>query len=131
MVKRKRKSYTYSITSDPLTEQIGKLLIQIPQVGDKLSRLYLSKAMMFNFMLVGASGTVLSWIIYEGIFRPFLSSIWGGTFIGMVITTLIVFLWNYTWNKRWSLKPDAQIMKMKKHELETLKAKIEKLLDKM
>jgi hypothetical protein len=131
MVKRKRKSDTYSIPNDSLTEQIGKLLIQIPQVGDKLARLYLSKAMMFNFMLVGASGTVLSWILYEGIFRPFLSSLWGGTFIGMVITTLIVFLWNYTWNKRWSLKPDAQIIKMKKHELETLKAKIEKLLDRM
>jgi len=131
MVKKKRKSDTSSIPSDPLTEQIGKLLIQIPKVGDKLARLYLWKPMMFNFMLVGASGTVLSWILYEGIFRPVLSSLWGGTFIGMVITTLIVFTWNYTWNKRWSLKPDAQIMKMKKHELETLKTKIQKLLDRM
>jgi hypothetical protein len=131
MGKKKRKTSIYSITSDPLTEKIGNLLLKTPKVGDKLARLYLWKPMMFNFMLVGASGTILSWILYEGIFRPFLSSLFGGTFIGMVITTLIVFLWNYTWNKRWSLKTDAQIMKMKKHELETLKAKIQKLLDRM
>jgi hypothetical protein len=131
MGKKKKKPYIYSITSDPLTEQFSQLLSQIPKVGDKLARLYLWKPMMFNFMLVGASGTVLSWILYEGIFRPVLGSIFGGTFLGMVITTLIVFLWNYTWNKRWSLRPDAQIVRMKKDELETLKRKIEKLLSGM
>lgn len=84
--------------------------------------------MMFNFMLVGASGTVISWLLYEGIFRILFFPLPGGTFLGMVITTCLVFLWNYTWNRKWSLNSDAQIMKMKKHELQNLKSKVQKLL---
>lgn len=72
---------------------------------------------MFNFMLVGASGTLLSYLLYEGIFRPALSPLFGGAFMGMVITTILVFLWNFTWNKRWSLNFRAQILKMDVKEL--------------
>jgi hypothetical protein len=113
---------------DPLTEQIKQLLLRIPKLGKSLAAMYLWKPMLFNFMIVGASGTVLNWILYEFVFRNVLLFLWGGTFIAMVITTLLVFFWNYSLNKRWSLKPDAQIMKMKKHELMRLKDKIERLL---
>lgn len=113
---------------DPLTEQIKQLLLRIPKLGKSLAAMYLWKPMLFNFMIVGASGTVLNWILYEFVFRNILLFLWGGTFIAMVITTLLVFFWNYSLNKRWSLKSDAQIMKMKKHELIQLKDKIERLL---
>jgi hypothetical protein len=53
---------------------------------------------------------------------------WGGTFLGMVIVTVLVFLWNFFWNKRWSLKPSSQVMGMKRSELLELKGKIEGLL---
>jgi len=113
---------------DPLTEQIKRLLLRIPTLGKRFAQMYLWKPMMFNFMLVGATGTFLNWILYELIFRNILVIFWGGTFIAMVLTTFLVFVWNFTWNKRWSLKPDAQIMKMKRDELQQLKSKIERLL---
>lgn len=128
--RRKKGNLSTRISFDPITKQISQLLLGIPRVGEKLAGLYLWKPMMFNFMLVGASGTVLSWLLYEGFFRVLLLSLPFGTFIGMVITTCLVFLWNYTWNKRWSLNSDAQILKMKKHELQTLRTKVDELLSK-
>ena len=113
---------------DPLTEQIQHLLIRIPKVGALFARLYLWRAMMFNFMLVGSTGLVISWILYECVFRALFLNLWGGTFLGMTITTTLVFFWNYALNKRWSLNSTAQIMGMKKAELETLRETINKLL---
>jgi hypothetical protein len=107
-----------------MTERIAGLLGSLPIVGRLLKGIYLWKPMMFNFMIVGASGTVLSWLLYEGFFRILLVDFWGGTFIGLTITTLIVFMWNYYWNKRWSLKVDAQIGSMTKQELLDLETKV-------
>ena len=109
---------------DPLTENISNLLERIPVA----KRLYMWKPMLFNFMIVGASGMILSWIIYEGFLRSILVNFLGGTFFGMLITTFLVFLWNYTWNKNWSLGIHSQIMHMKKYELQELHERIKVLL---
>ena len=103
---------------DRVTEKIQELLGKIPYVGKDMARLYLWKPTMFNYMLVGASGTFLSWLLYEGFFRPLLAPMFAGTFIGMVIVTVLVYLWNFTWNKRWSLSLKSQIMNMNRKELE-------------
>jgi len=116
------------IQHDRLTEQISRLLGSVPTAGKYLVNLYLWKPGMFNYMLVGASGTVLSYLLYEQLFRVLLSPMWGGTFLGMVIVTVLVFLWNFFWNKKWSLKPSAQIMGMKRTDLLELKDRIEVLL---
>lgn len=86
------------------------------------------KPMLFNFMIVGASGMVLSWIIYEGFLRSLLVNFIGGTFFGMSLTTFLVFLWNYTWNKRWSLGIHSQLLHMKKHELLEISERLKVLL---
>jgi magnesium-transporting ATPase (P-type) len=118
---------------DPLTEQIRHLLIRIPKVGNQASRLYLWRAMMFNFMLVGSTGLIVSWFLYELVIRVVfvdMWQLWGGSFLGMTVTTTLVFLWNYELNKRWSLNTTAQIMRMKKEELKTLRETIDRLLEK-
>ena len=114
---------------DSVTEKIHALLGKIPRVGSLLARLYYWRPMMWNFMLVGASGTLLSYGLYEGIFRPALSPLFGGAFLGMVITTILVFLWNFTWNKRWSLNIDAQLLGMKREKLRELRDKMDLLLE--
>lgn len=86
------------------------------------------KPMLFNFMIVGASGMILSWIIYEGFLRSLMVNFLGGTFFGMLITTVMVFMWNYFWNKNWSLGIHSQIMHMKKYELQELHERIKVLL---
>ena len=109
---------------DPLTEKIISMLERSPIV----KRLYMWKPMLFNFMIVGASGMILSWIIYEGFLRSLMVNFLGGTFFGMLITTFLVFLWNYTWNKKWSLGIHSQIMHMNKHELLELHERLKVLL---
>lgn len=109
---------------DPLTENISNLLERIPAA----KRLYMWKPMLFNFMIVGASGMILSWIIYEGFLRSLMVNFLGGTFFGMLITTVMVFMWNYFWNKNWSLGIHSQIMHMKKYELQELHERIKVLL---
>lgn len=84
---------------------------------------------MINFMIVGASGLILSFLLYEGLFRILLVPFWGGTFIGMFITTILVFFWNYLWNRHWSLSIDSQLLAMKKGELKVLQGKIQALLN--
>lgn len=113
---------------DSATEFISSNLGKIPYVGKKLQELYLWKPTMFNYMLVGASGSVLSYLLYEGLFRVLLLPYPGGRYLGMVITTVIVYFWNYSWNRRWSLKPTAQIQGMKRNELLELNDQIEVLL---
>ena len=108
---------------------INDLILKIPYIGKSVSRLYLWKFMMFNFMLVGSSGMVISWILYEGFFRNILVSLWGGTFLAMFITTILVFMWNYVFNKKWSLGINSQIYIMKKHDLNILRGKVDSLLD--
>ena len=109
---------------DPLTEKISNLLERIPFTKS----LYMWKPMLFNFMIVGASGMILSWIIYEGFLRSLMVNLWGGTFFGMALTTFLVFLWNYFWNKNWSLGAHSQIMHMKKAELQELHERVKVLL---
>lgn len=109
---------------DPLTENISNLLEMIPFA----KRLYMWKPMLFNFMIVGSSGMILSWLIYEGLLRSLLVNFWGGTFFGMALTTFLVFLWNYTWNKNWSLGIHSQIMHMKKPDLQELNERVKVLL---
>ena len=113
---------------DPVTRGINDLLNRIPKVGATISRIYLWRYMMINVMIVGATGMILSFLLYEGIFRSLLIGIWGGTFLGMIITTLLVFFWNYFWNRHWSLSIDAQLYSMTKGELTVLQAQIKGLL---
>jgi len=109
---------------DPLTEKICNLLKRVPFAKS----LYMWKPMLFNFMIVGASGMILSWIIYEGFLRSLMANFWGGTFFGMLITTFLVFLWNFFWNKNWSLGIHSQIMHLKKPELQELNERVKVLL---
>jgi hypothetical protein len=129
-MKQKREQSSSAILSyDPLTEQIGGLLNRIPRIGKHAADLYFWKHMLFNYMLVGATGTFLNWFIYEMMIRPLVYWFWGGTFLGVTITTVLVFFWNYTWNKKWSLKSDSQIMGMKRLQLLDLQEKITVLLN--
>lgn len=118
-MKKKKQLLKY----DGLTETVKAWLERIPRIGKLLSRIYLWKYMLFNFMLIGATGTVLSWFLYEFIFRPVLN-FWGGSLLAMVCTTALVFLWNYFWNWRFSLSIEAQIASMKKSELLELQEKV-------
>ena len=79
-------------------------------------------------MIVGASGMIISFLLYEGILRRLLVAFWGGTFLGMLITTFLVFIWNYFWNKHWSLSIKSQLLSMDKTELQLLREKTDILL---
>lgn len=114
---------------DKVTRKIWELLGSIPKVGSQVASAYAWKPMMFNYMLVGASGTILSWILYEGITRPLVSGFWGGTFIGMVFVTIIVFLWNFFWNRKWSLRVTSQLLKLSRKDLLTARSLIDYLLE--
>lgn len=116
------------ITYDPSTDTINRYLLKIPYVGPLLSRVYLWRFCTFNFMIVGASGMLLSFLLYEGFFRTFMSPFPGGLFFGMMITTILVFLWNYFWNKNWSLGIRSQILTMKEEELLDLQKRVKLLL---
>lgn len=109
---------------DPFTEKICNLLKGVPFAKS----LYMWNPMLFNFMIVGASGMILSWIIYEGFLRSLMINLLGGTFLGMAVTTFIVFLWNYTLNKNWSLGIYSQILHLKKLELQGLNERVKVLL---
>lgn len=123
MKKRKYPKY------DPVTRKISSLAYRIPRLGPSVSKFYLWRFTMINFMIVGASGLILSFLLYEGLFRILLVPFWGGTFIGMFITTILVFFWNYLWNRHWSLSIDSQLLAMKKGELKVLQGKIQALLN--
>ena len=124
MRKKKPECPTY----DPVSDKISQLLAKIPALGSFLSRIYLWRFCTFNFMIVGASGMLLSYFLYEGFFRIFMISFPGGLFMGMVITTALVFVWNYFWNKKWSLGINSQILTMKKNELQDLQLRVDLLL---
>lgn len=115
-------------TYDPVSDRISQLLNKIPAVGSYLSRIYLWRFCTFNFMIVGASGMLLSYLLYEGFFRTVMISFPGGLFLGMMITTILVFCWNFIWNKKWSLGINSQILTMKKAELQELQEKVDALL---
>jgi hypothetical protein len=132
MVKKIRNKNVHAQKSflkrDRLTEQIVLLLKKIPSIGNQAASFYLWKPMLFNDMLVGATGTVLSWVIYEHIFRPMFLPMFGGTFIGMVLTTIIIYVWNYNLSKNWSLKSDAQVLSMRKPQLLEMREKIDQII---
>lgn len=71
---------------------------------------------------------VLNFLLYEGIFRRILGFLWGGTFMAFVITTLLVFFWNYLWTKNWIFSIKSQLLSMNRKELELLRDRIEILL---
>ena len=127
---RKNMKKKTLIKYDPLTERIRELLGRVPHVGSYFARLYLWRAMMFNFMLVGATGLILSWILYEGLLRNLFVNLLGdfGTFIGMMVTTTAVFLWNYELNKKLSLNVTAQIRVMKVEKLMKLRDDVNRML---
>lgn len=108
---------------DKATQTIYKIL---RYVG--LANVYMMAPMVLNYMVVGATGTVLNWAIYEHIFRP-VFVVFGqpGTFVGIVITTVLVFLWNYYFNKRWSLSTRSQVLKMSHEKRQELKKLIDEL----
>jgi len=116
------------ITYDPVSDGIAQNLKRIPVVGCQLSRIYLWRFCTFNFMIVGASGMLLSYLLYEGFFRLFMSPFPGGLFMGMLFTTALVFIWNYFWNKKWSLGINSQILTMKREELWDLQMRVDQLL---
>jgi putative flippase GtrA len=92
-----------NIVLDVLTLKIYRFLkrLKIPFIAE----LYIKHYRLWNFMVVGASGTVLNWLLYEGIFRPLFHF---ATLIGMVISTFIVFYWNYFWNKVWTFRSEVK-----------------------
>jgi hypothetical protein len=114
---------------DPATRRINRLILKIPKVGARISQLYLWRYTMFNFMIVGGTGMVLSFLLYEGILRRILIVLWGGTFLGMLITTFIVFLWNFFWNQYWSLSIKSQLLNMDHQELLDLHDQVMLLLN--
>ena len=71
---------------------------------------------------------LLSYFLYEGFFRTFMAVYPGGMFMGMMITTLLVFFWNFIWNKKWSLGINSQILTMKRDELQILQERVDVLL---
>ena len=113
---------------DKVTQKISELLEKIPYCGASLAKLYNWNFMMFNTMIVGATGTLLSYGLYEGMFRPALSVFFGGAFLAMVITTIVVFVWNFEFNKAWGLNFRAQIQKLKENELKEARYLIEERL---
>lgn len=115
-------------TYDPLSDRISQILLRFPGIGKYISQVYLWRFCTFNFMIVGASGMLLSYFLYEGFFRIFMSPYPFGLFSGMLITTVIVFFWNYFWNKKWSLGISSQILIMRKDELQKLHEKVGILL---
>lgn len=115
-------------TYDPVSDGIAKNLLRVPIIGSYISRIYLWRFCTFNFMIVGASGMLLSYFLYEGFFRNFMSVYPGGLFMGMMITTFLVFFWNYIWNKKWSLGINSQILTMNKPELQDLHERVRVLL---
>lgn len=72
---------------------------------------------------------IINYMLYEGIFRRILVFFWGGTFVAMLITTLLVFFWNYLWTKHWILSVKSRLLGMDKVELELLRDKINMLLE--
>jgi len=123
-MKKKKNCPTYDAVSDG----IAKNLMRVPKIGAFLSRIYLWRFCTFNFMIVGASGMLLSYFLYEGFFRTFMGVYPGGLFLGMMITTILVFCWNYIWNKHWSLGINSQILTMNKPELQELNERVKALL---
>lgn len=125
---------------DALTTGINDLLNRIPKVGSLISRVYLWRYSVFNSMIVGATGMIINFALYEGIIRNLVFLIWAssflglifpvhiGLFFGMVFGTVIIFFWNYYWQKRWSLSINTQLYSMKKRELLNLHRKIQKVL---
>jgi len=113
---------------DPVTRGINELINRIPKVGSYLSQVYLWRYTMINTMIVGATGTIIYFLLYEGIFRNMMFIIWGGAFLGMLITTFIIFFWNYFWNRHWSLSINAQLYSMSKGELMDLRLTALKVL---
>lgn len=126
-----------SVQYDTLTRKINELIIslfsffRIPIVGSWISRIYLWRYMMFNVMLVGASGMILNFLLYEGIIRRIFVNFFGGIFLffGMILSTLIIFFWNYFWNMKWSLNVNAQIYSMSMGDLLAFQEKIKRVLD--
>ena len=116
------------VTYDPQTQRINDVLLKVPQAGKLFSRLYLWKFCTFNFMIVGATGMVIQFLLYEGFFRLLLGNFWGGTFLAMGITVFIVFMWNYFLNRHWSLGIHSQLITLDKGELLEIQEKIRVLL---
>lgn len=123
----RKKKYPV-VTYDPSTDRINSYLLKVPGAGKLLSRFYLWRFCTFNFMIVGASGMIIQFLLYEGVFRMILGSFFGGTFLAMLITVFIVFMWNYVLNRHWSLGINSQIITMKKGELEEIQEKVKALL---
>ena len=123
----RKKKYPV-VTYDPSTDKINSYLLKVPGAGKLLSRLYLWRFCTFNFMIVGAIGMIIQFVLYEGIFRLMLKGFWGGTFLGMLITVFVVFMWNYVLNRHWSLGINSQIITMNKGDLLELQEKVKALL---
>jgi hypothetical protein len=99
------------------------IAMMISYVSFPLAKFYLWRSQMFNFMLVGASGCILGWLLFN-IFRPLLFF----EFLAWVVATLCVFMWNYTWNKVWSLNAFAQLNFMKRAQLQEMRERIDEIL---
>lgn len=97
---QKRKALTLLIEKgkyDKVTVMISKGLLEF--IGLFMAKLYLTRSRMFNFMIVGASGTILNWFLFN-LFRLLVPM----EFIAFVFAVLCAFLWNYMWNEAWTFK---------------------------
>jgi len=125
-LKRKiNRELLYKMFKDGSFDRATQIIaVIISYVSFPLAKFYLWRSQMFNFMLVGASGCILGWLLFN-IFRPFLVF----EFLAWVVTTLCVFMWNYTWNKVWSLNAFAQLNFMKKARLQEMQERIGEILE--
>lgn len=91
------KSIIDSGTYDRVTSLISQVILAV--LGMTLARFYLRRYRMFNFMVVGATGCIVNWLIFN-LFRLFIPI----EFIAFLFAVLITFLWNYIWNEAWTFK---------------------------
>lgn len=92
---------------DRVTVLIAKIILEFAGLG--LAKMYVKSCRLFNFMLVGATGTIFGWFLFN-LYRALLP--W--EFVAYIFTVLTTFVWNYIWNERWTFryknieKPDEE-----------------------
>lgn len=95
--KAKLENLTSQKKYDRLTLIIAQTIHSF--LGFTLARFYLLRHRMFNFMLVGGTGTIVSWLLFN-MFRMIIPI----EFVAYVTTVLCTFLWNYVLNESWTFK---------------------------
>jgi hypothetical protein len=113
---------------DKITKAIYHALWYIKFSGKPVvANMYVNSPMLYNFMVVGATGVFINWIVFN-LFRMLIG---GGIFefIAFVGATLCTFMWNFVWNKKWALNIHSQLLKLSVEELENVGAEVNDILN--